>query len=196
MTALEELIVNLQNQSIFELYLPFLLTFAIFFALIQKSKVFGDNQPKISALVAFIAGFYVMFYSPVGIEIGQFFAMFFAETSVMLVTLMVFLMIIALLTGPFLSKVEDWQDWGKKLIPLAIILGLLVSFGMFGSSGGILLFTRTLGTTTGIDLSSDDMVLIILIVATVGAIWWLVGGSKAVKSTREKAQDLLLGKQP
>jgi len=189
MSLLESMIVNLQGQGIFDLYLPFLLTFAIFFALLEKSKVFGDNQSKINALVAFIAGFYVMFYSPAGIEIGQFFAMFFAETSVALVTLLVFLMIIGLLMGPFLQDAEGWKKLSGKAIPIVVILGLLLTFGMFTSSGGIDLFSRGLGGgSLGLNLTSEDITLIILVVVTLFAIWWLVGGG-----SKPNLDDLKIG---
>jgi len=183
MSVLESLLINLQNQGIFELYLPFLLTFAIFFALLEKSKVFGKDASKINALIAFIAGFYIMIYSPLGVSIGNFFSMFFAETSVLLVTLLVFLMVIALLMGPFLSEPEGWERLGKKVVPLVVVLGLLLAFGIFGSSGGFDLFrTGGLGGGSfGINLSSDDIVLIILLVGTILVIIWLVGGSGGPK---------------
>ncbi len=183
MTVLESLLINLQSQGIFELYLPFLLTFAIFFALLEKSKVFGPNAGKINALIAFIAGFYIMIYSPLGVSIGSFFAMFFAETSVLLVTLLVFLMIISLLMGPFLSTEKGWEDLGKKVVPIVVIIGLLLAFGIFGHSGGIDLFTRSFGGSFGFlgNWSSDDIILVILLVGTIVVIAWLVGGGGAPK---------------
>ena len=69
-------------------------------------------------------------------------------------------------------------------IPLVVILGLILSFAMFSSSGGIDLFSHGLGGgSLGLNLTSEDITLIILVVVTLVAIYWLVSGGGSTKAS-------------
>ena len=114
------------QQGVYEFYFPFILTFAIFYALIRRTRVFGKDKVanNISTLISVIAAFYVMAFSPFATTISSFFATFFAGTSILLVTILSFLMVTMMLFGPFWTKFEDMEWWGKKL-PWFIGIGLL-----------------------------------------------------------------------
>ena len=43
----------LQNPFVVQLILPFLLVFAVVFAVLQKSKIFGEGKRQIDVIVAF-----------------------------------------------------------------------------------------------------------------------------------------------
>ena len=169
--TLPGIISSLQQQGIFEIYLPFLLTFSIFYALIRKTGVFGDYRGA-SIIIAGVAASYVIVFSPAAIPIGQFFATFFAQASVGLVTLLVFIMVIGLLAGPLFEK-ADLDEKLKAAAPWIIGVGFLVVLGMFISSGGVSLFTQIsppgLGLP-GLGLSGEDIAIIVLILVTVGVI--------------------------
>lgn len=174
--VLPHLISILQEQEIFEIYLPFLLTFSIFFALMEKMNIFGEGSRKINAVIAGIIAAYIMIFSPAAITISQFFSTFFAEASVGLVTLLVFMMIIGLLTGPFWSR-DDISGIGTKVAPWAVGIGFLIVLGMFFHSGGLNLFSA-IAPNVEIPISGEDLALIFLVLVTIGVIILLVSGGK------------------
>ncbi|MBI4147821.1 hypothetical protein HY490_00865 [Candidatus Woesearchaeota archaeon] len=66
-TVLGNVIVFFQQIGIYDVVLPFLLTFAIVFAILDKTRIFGDEpgqqgQPRknINAIIAFATGFLVL----------------------------------------------------------------------------------------------------------------------------------------
>lgn len=163
-----------QSAGVFNFYLPFVLVFAIFYALLTRSRIFGsDNQGKrISAIVALIAGFYVVGYTPVGgvlINFAAYLGNLFTSAAVVIVTLVVFLMIIYLVE-PDIGK-KKFSGWWQVLI---LLVGLLVLALFFNAGGGQLFgFVSNIGGGLGINLSGQDISVIVLIIITVVVIYWL-----------------------
>ena len=171
----------LSSAEIYTLYLPFLFVFAIFYALLVKTQVFGKggNVNKINALVAIIAAVYVVIASPLAGSISVFFASMFAMGSVALVTLLIFIMIVGLLLGPFVTTQEGWKELGKKFIPIIVIVAFLFTIGLFFSSAEMASwFGGTVAPSFGIGLSGEDIALIVLIVITIIVLYWLTAGEK------------------
>jgi hypothetical protein len=178
---LPHLISILQQQGVFEIYLPFLLTFAIFYGLLRKMKIFGGDPTanKIIALISGIAAAYVMIFSPVAGPISQFFATFFTQASIGMVVLLVFIMLVGLfLSAPFIGPKEI--DLGK-LAPWAVFAGFVIVLYMFVSSGGVALFDKIV--PPGINISGEDIAMILLVVGTVVVIGFLIGGGREEGST-------------
>jgi hypothetical protein len=177
----------LSNTDIYALYLPFLFVFAVFYALLVKTQVFGKGSSvnKINAIVALIASLYAVIFSPLAGTISVFFASMFALGSVALVTLLVFVMIVGLLLGPFVTGEEGWKSLGKKMIPILILMAFLFTLGLFFSSAAMASwFGGVVGPNFGIGLSGEDMALIALIVITIIILYWLVSGEEGIKSVK------------
>ncbi|MEM5792784.1 MAG: hypothetical protein QXY45_00275 [Candidatus Aenigmatarchaeota archaeon] len=156
------------RQGIYEFYFPFLLTFAIFYALIRRTRVFGKDKTanRISLVVSLVAAFYVMAFSPIATPISSFFSSFFAGTSVILVFILSLLMITMMLFGPFWTKIEDMEWWGQK-IKWFILTGALLALLLFVLSGGIGLFGIIIPPNLWIPgISGDDLAIILLILLT------------------------------
>lgn len=170
-----------RTYGIYEFYLPFLLVLTLFYGLLQKTKIFGEGMKGLNLIVAVIAAMYVMVYSPVAITITEFFSRFFTQTSIVFVTLLVGMMIIGLLPG--LSG-ENWKTFweDKKIGPLTFIL-ILIGIGIFVMSGGPQLFGEV-NVITG--LSTEDIVVIVLVLATIAVIWYMVREPKE-KTKGEKS---------
>lgn len=180
---LPHLISILKQQGVFEIYLPFLLTFAIFYGLLRKMNLFGSDATanKIVALISGVAAAYVMIFSPVAGPISQFFAKFFTQASVTLVVLLVLAMITAMfLWSPFMKPDQKWDL--KNYLPFAILVGFLLVIAMFVSSGGIDLFGRII--PPGINISGEDLALIFLVLITIGIIVFLVRGESEGSDAR------------
>jgi len=175
----------LGSAEIYTLYLPFLLVFALFYALLAKTQVFGKGSKanKINALIAIVISLYVVVFSPFATSISTFFATFFAEASVGLVTLLVFVLVVGLLLGPFITSREGWERLGKKAIPLLIIVAFLFVLGLFFSSAQTATwFSEIVGPSFG--LSGEDVALIVLIVITLIVLYWLVSGEEGIREVK------------
>lgn len=173
---LPHLISILRQQGVFEIYLPFLLTFAIFYGLLRKMNIFGEGPTanKINALISGIGAAYVMIFSPVAVPISQFFATFFTQASVGMVVLLVAIMLVGLfLSAPFITPKQI--NLGK-LAPWAVLAGFLIVLAMFVSSGGVKLFSQFI--PPGVNISGEDIALIFLVLVTIGIIAFLVSGGE------------------
>ncbi len=179
----------LKDVGVFEFYLPFVILFSLLYGLLTKSAIFGEVGPSdktggkvnkgvrnINLILSLASAFYVMAYTDGGIILTQFFARFFAQTTVALVTLLASGMIITLLLGVARGggvKDETITDTLKKLIEPAIWVALLLGLGLFLSSGGAGIFPGINISLAGID--PQTLTLIILVLITIGIIMWLTG---------------------
>ncbi|MBU5688303.1 MAG: hypothetical protein KQA41_04410 [Candidatus Aenigmarchaeota archaeon] len=164
------LIKALQTQGVFEIYLPFLLTFSLFYGLLRRIGLFGKDSNdttsnKISALVAFVAAMYITIFSPAAIPISKFFATFFTQSSIAIVVIMISIMLITMFFSlPFLDPNQRGR-FTTQFLNYLVIGALLVVLGMFVSSGGVQLFTSLL--PPGTKISGEDIGLFILVIATI-----------------------------
>jgi len=174
----------LSSAEVFYLYLPFLFVFAVFYALLAKTQVFGKggNVNKINAIVAIIASLYVVIFSPLAGSISVFFASMFALGSIGIVTLLIFIMVVGLLLGPFVTTEEGWKKLGKRMVPILVIIAFLFALGLFFSSAAMAdWFGGAVAPSFGIGLSGEDIALIVLIVITIIVLYWLTAGEEPGK---------------
>lgn len=173
MAYLDDLITILRDESVFQIYLPFLLTFSIFYAAIRKMNIFGKDSSdttanKISIVIALVAALFVTIYTPVGGELSIFFAKFFAISSIWMVAIMVFMMMFGLFL--FLDQQTMRNQFIGQIQKIGIITVVLVGLTWL-LSGGIGLFTELEIPYFGIDM--DDLILILILVGT-GVVIFLV----------------------
>jgi heme/copper-type cytochrome/quinol oxidase subunit 4 len=159
MSYLYEVINILRSQSVFEILLPFLLTFSIFYGAIRKMKIFGETKTanKISIIISLVAALYVTIYTPVGINMGEYFSRFFAISSMWMVGIIVFLMIFGLFF--FLNPDEMKSKFMGNLRTVAII-SIIIVVATWLLSGGLNLFTNSRIPF----FNKDDLVLILILV--------------------------------
>lgn len=173
----QDVIGTLKDIGVFQFYLPFLIVFGIFYGLLSKTKLFGDQKifPLIISLGA--AGF-ILIYTPLGITFSQFLTNFVGGTVTVILTLVVIVMFVSILGSGGIFKLPE------KGFPVYLVLGLilLVVLGVFIASGGTSIFpglkigTRELFGGVG-GLSSTTLALIILVIGT-GAIIYFFGRGK------------------
>ena len=174
----------LSSADVYALYLPFLFVFAVFYALLVKTKVFGKggNVNKINAVVAIIISLYVVIFSPLALSISTFFASMFALGSISIVTLLIFIMLVGLLLGPFVTEERGWEKLGKRMLPILVILAFLFTLGLFFSSAAMAdWFGGVVAPSFGLGLSGEDLALIVLIVITIIILYWLTAGEEPGK---------------
>ena len=169
--GLQDLISTFKEVGVFQFYLPFILVFAILYALLVKTKLFGDPEKGkgIPVLIALAASAFIMVYTPVGITFSQFLTNFFGNVVVVILTIVVLVLFASLLKE---GKILDVESLFKGAwLWVGLLLLLLLVFGVFLASGGTSIFP---GLKIGAQpvfksiggLSSTTVAIIVLIIGT------------------------------
>ncbi len=174
---------TLKEVGVFEFYLPFLLVFAVLYALLLKAGIFG-TQKQLVTIIALAASAFIMVYVPVGITFGQFLTNFVGNAVTAILTVLLFLIFIGMLqSGKILP--ESMADVFKgSVLWIVLIFILLIAFGVFISSGGTSIFpglkifpTQSFGGVGGLEPST--IAIIVLIIGTAIIIFLFAKGDKA-----------------
>jgi len=116
----------LQSDFFMYMVLPFLLVFAVVFAVLQKTEIFGKGKKQVDALISLaVALIVVAFGNYVEIINGM-----VAFLGVAIVVILVFL----ILTGAFWKAGEfnigdKTRTWGMIAVIIAVVIALLVYTG-------------------------------------------------------------------
>jgi len=170
--GLQDLISTFKEVGVFQFYLPFILVFAILYALLLKTSIFGvkenPNKPLVT-IIALAASAFIIVYTPVGITFSAFLTNFFGNAVVVILTIVVLILFANLLKeGQILDVTGLFK--GNWLI-LGLVLLLLVVFGVFIASGGSSIFpgikisAKPIFETIG-GLSATTVAIIVLIIGT------------------------------
>src|SRR3989338_1267974 len=108
----------LQTPFFIEIILPFLLVFAVVFAILQKSEVLGKGKKQVDSIVALVVGLVVIsFGKAIGIIIGL--------TTFLAVSIVVIL-VFMILVGAFFKQ-GTFEIKGKTQIALGVLAFLAVA---------------------------------------------------------------------
>ena len=148
--------------------LPFLLMFAIIFAVLEKTKILGEDKKQVNAIVAFVIGM---------IFVSVLFPKEVVGNLILFLTIAIIVVFIFLLLYGFVVtdkkegfKVENWMKWTFGiLIGIALIVAVIWATGdVFGiidflfqqpSTGGFwtnVVFVVAMGLTVLLKRNPDD----------------------------------------
>ncbi|MBI2085138.1 MAG: hypothetical protein HYT71_01345 [Candidatus Aenigmarchaeota archaeon] len=150
------LVGNLNNLGFYKFVLPWLFTLAVVYGVLLKVKVFGtDQQKSLTAVIAIVAAFFVVNYTPAGFALDGFFTQVFGVGILILTGIFVVLLVMGLvgLKGEDIFKAENLKTGGG----MAVVL--LVAFIIF------LFFT-----IGGIHIASDQLSLIAVMIFMIVAL--------------------------
>ncbi|MBS3054717.1 MAG: hypothetical protein J4431_04225 [Candidatus Aenigmarchaeota archaeon] len=147
---------NLDQLGFFGFLLPWILTFAVLYALLLKTKALGDDQ-KIIGVVSMVAAFFVIGFG--GVALGMFFKSLFGTMVMVLAGILITMMFVGM-SGYDISKLAD----SKLLLTAGLGIGAIVFFSVFG---GLELVTK------------DVMSIIFIVVVMIVAVMFIAGGAKA-----------------
>src|SRR3989304_6496947 len=91
MVAFSDLLSIARNVGFFEFYLPFVLSFALFYGILQKVDIFKSRN--INLVISLVLALYVIGFTPVGTTFAQFLTNFFGDVALILVSTLGLLMI-------------------------------------------------------------------------------------------------------
>lgn len=123
----ELLVTNLEQLGFFGFLLPWLLVFAVVYALLLKSKLLGDDH-KIIGVVSLVVAFFVIGFG--GLAFGRFFSNLFGMASLVFAGILV-TVLFAALAGIDISKFAD----KKAIMVLAAGIGIIVFVTALGGLG-------------------------------------------------------------
>ena len=190
MAGFEELLAIGKDFGIFNLYLPFVLTFAIIYGILAKVKIFGEDKVgrMVNLIVSVILSLFVIGYTPVGITLGAFFGTMFTRTVLTIVTLLGSMMVLYVLCK--MAGVDVLTGKSKMWNALIVVLGALLALVAFVYSGGLSFFAGTTVPSVGgislpalpsISIPIEDWVVFGGVVLFIAAVIYIVreeGGAK------------------
>ena len=90
-----EMVSYFQEIGVYDYFLPFLLTFAIIFAVLEKTKLFGEGRERINAIIAFVVGLVLVAQQSIVETIN----MFLPRVALIFIIILMFLLIVSMIGG-------------------------------------------------------------------------------------------------
>ena len=151
------LIGNLNQIGFYKFVLPWLFTLAVVYGVLLKVKVFEESQKSLNGILAIVAAFFVVNYTPVGFALDSFFTQVFGVGILILTGIFVVLLLMGLvgLKGQDIFKAENIKGGG-----LAIILLIAFIIFLFFSIGGV-------------KISADQLTIIAVMIFIVAALAYI-----------------------
>jgi len=150
--------------GVFDVILPFLLVYTITYAILQKTKILGDDKKSIDAVVAFASAFFVVASTKIVAIISQ------GLANVILVMLILFCF---LLLASFISNEEDGaiklSNGTKKILAAVIFLVVVLIF--LQAMGWLEIILGYIGN----NWNGELMTSIIMMGVFIGLIAWVSG---------------------
>jgi len=128
MNPFEILVANLNQLGFFGFLLPWLLTFAVVFGLLSKTKALGEDL-KINGVIALVVAFFVIGFG--GPALGTFFVNLFGWGAVVLAVILVIVLFLAM-TGADVTKVLGGNVHISALLVGIGIIIVFITIGAFG----------------------------------------------------------------
>lgn len=118
----------LQHWIFSQFLLPFLLVFFIVFAILEKTKIFGEGKKQLNALISFVVGL---------IFVGAIYPKLVVENMILFLTVAIICVFVVLLLWGFVFgdvkegfKMEIWMKW-----VLGIIIGIAFVIAVLWATG-------------------------------------------------------------
>lgn len=174
-TTLGGVMQSLESVGFYNIVLPFVLSFVIFYGILRKIEVFGDKNNEISAVIAGVFAFFVVNYVPVSQSLSVFFSNLVGAWSVVLVV------IVLMMTGAGLLGVKPENLPGHGYFAwIAALAALLLAF----SWGGLSMVSPG-GSDVSFFLTNQDLLSIFVLLIGAVAVWYVVSSGNGEENGGE-----------
>lgn len=167
-------IARLNQLGFFQLLL-FVLTSAVFYGLLRKSRLFGDADRNVvvNGVISLVAAFMV-WSAPtlLGIDLQTATTTFFVQGVSASLVVMVGLMITGMFAPEGLGKVLQ-ENLKGRFLAAVLVLGLIIAIGIFFASGISNIFFPA--STFSAGLSTDTITIIVIGVLMIISVLVIVG---------------------
>ena len=191
-TLISDLVAAGKEFGVFEFYLPFVIMFAVFWAILTKIKLFGDpygteKQARmargINLIISLGASLYIMANTTIGISFATFLSGLFGGTFMVILTIIAFVTVlyvtyaVSIGKDPFRASTKGDKNRWKYLAAFTVLAAILFVLGVYISSSGTAVFpgfvlpgfeVPSIPTIAlpSIGLASQDLAIIFLVVIT------------------------------
>lgn len=189
-TVLGRVIIFFQQIGIYDVVLPFLLTFAIVFAILEKSMVFGKEpgtsnpRKNLNAVVAFAVAFLVLASAQLVETI--------TTVSARMVVLMLLVVAFLMLSGMFFKDEQNFKDflsqkWNVFFVIAAFVGVVFVFLASIKTRAGTTWLDELIGYISQF-WTSTAVASIMLILFIILAVWFIQSSSKPDSGQAQPAQ--------
>jgi hypothetical protein len=161
-----DIIAYMQNIGVYDVFLPFLLIFAIMFAILEKTEVLGKKHTNINAVVALIIGLLLVVQKGIVDTINT----FLPRVSLIIVVLLMFLLLLSLLAG------KEFQGLSKALFGIGIVVIIIALYFALSPSDFLSQSDRDTLLSVGLPIAA----LLLLI-------WFITKGESTGPKPEERA---------
>lgn len=154
----EDVIRDLQSIGVYEYLLPFLLIFAIIFAVLEKTQILGEHKSNINVVVSLIFGLLIVAQQGIIETINN----FLPNVSLIIVVILALLLVVGLMVG------KKFEGIKGPILGLGIIV-VIIAFV-------IALWPNEINFMSSYD--KETLLYTALIIAAVIAVVWLIVGGK------------------
>lgn len=177
------MIQKLIDIGFYRVFLPFILVYAVVFAILQKSKIFsgGDSEKdqvkNVNSVIAFVFGLFVV----ASIQTVTYIQGLITQISVFIIFILVVLILLAFIFGDDYNKLLKGEDGRMKgavtwtIAAVVLLVSLAVMFSVFGLWDYVINFWNTYG-------NSDTLTTFFILVLIGGVLIWITKGDGNGKS--------------
>lgn len=172
----ETVILKMRDMGMFQFMLPFMLTSAIFYGLLRKSRIFGDEFRSITvnAVVSLVAAFMV-WSAPIilGVDIETGLASFFLQGTTATLVVLVGMLITSMFFPPDLAaELKSLNILGRHggkflLLSFVVVAAVLVSSGLID-----VFMPAGFGEGAWSDDNVSSVLMLVLLLGTVYVLLW------------------------
>ncbi|MBD3263210.1 hypothetical protein GF374_02420 [Candidatus Woesearchaeota archaeon] len=162
--------INLLGEfGFFRVVLPFLLIFALFYAVLLKTGILGQAEQArvrtIASIIAFVAAFLVIAYTPVVDAL----ATLIPQASFLLVIAMLFLMLLAFIVPKWEDKIgKSKLYWGAAAVILFVIFLAMVGVSVGDQVPILGTFAKLMMGQIPLELTTETINLLIAFAVIIG----------------------------
>lgn len=167
---LEQFIRVLESWGLTDVLLPFLLMFVVMFAILQKTKILGEDKKRFNMVVALVIGLlvvvpHVLGMYPPNADIVEILNKSLPQVSILVVAILMLMILIGLLGAE-----ATWM--GSSLSGWVAIAAFIVIVIIFGGAAG---WWRNWGAFDSF-FGSDTIAVIIMLLVFAIIIWFVTRG--------------------
>lgn len=143
--------------------LPFALTFTLIFAVLQKTKLLGDNKKQIDAIIGLIVGLILIAFEParaIVVKLQVFLAVF---AALLLVFMLLYGFIYGKKEGDILGK--GWKIALAAVLTVSLVITFLVITGFWDMIQNFLL-----NDATGAQIWINGLIIVVIVGALIAVI--------------------------
>ncbi len=155
------LVQNLNEMGFYGFILPWLVVFAIFYGILQKSKVLGGDK-RIDGVVSLAIAFFITAYT----GIGTYFVTLFGSASMIISAILIAVLFLAMAGFKFQEGEKEKEKVVTEVAVAAIVIAAILFFAFGGSA------------ISGISLSSEAWAGIFMVIVILFALWFISGSKQ------------------